>query len=554
MEHRRTFLLKLSGEEETTEIRKTREEIRSRRLDLRAAINRLKQLLSLGRLDDPVMKHVEFGALRGEDKWSAPDRRQRVDAILNPGILTRLESFIEKPKDPRWPDEVIKVHRQWEKALGEEIAQWRREGRSTGRVGKSRGYGGLSFWHIEELEEIRKLLNAWSCHSREYEVRPDGTRRPKVVRPKKRFGLKPGETPDGQDIDARLLEHINHLKEDRLKVGADMIVMAALGYEYKNSETGWEQKHAPCQMVLFEDLSRYRFKTDRPRRENSMLMKWAHREIPRTVAMQGEVFGLTIGNVAAEFSSKLRASGKALTPGIRCRVVTKQDLEAKWFQDAIKREIDKRRIKEMPREGALIAWEGGEWFCTVNPDGSLYVNNADLNAAQNLMRRFWRRYSETFRLSCRQATLKDGGSVVWLPKSLAKRLPRALNYDFGEEAVRLIPIDRSNIENGCRLEPIPLKEYRKLTGTKAAKSENVEEAGDDIAAEMEDLAEMRGEVVTFFRDPSGIVIPKHNGHDLWLPAKVYWGRVHSTIAARFAGTFHFPAMPDTEEETDDLQF
>ncbi|GAB4315514.1 MAG: hypothetical protein Kow0059_07620 [Candidatus Sumerlaeia bacterium] len=564
MEHRRSFLLKLPGEEDTPEVRNMREHIREQRLVLRAAINRLKQLLSLGRLDDPIKKREEFDALRGSDQRTAPERRRRVDQILDPSLLQHLDTLIkDKPNDPRWPDEVLKVHRMWEAALGAEIHKWRRETRGAGRKGTLRGYGGLSLWHIEELENARKLLNAWSCHSREYETdesgayktREDGQRIPKVVRPKKRFGLKPGETPQGQDIDARLLAHINRLKEDRLKVGADMIVMAALGYEYADSRIGWVQKHAPCQMVLFEDLSRYRFKTDRPRSENRQLMKWAHREIPRTVAMQGEIFGLTIGTVAAEFSSRFRASSKHPTPGIRCRRVTDDDLKTQWFCDIIKQLNARagRPENTMPRQGDLIPWEGGEWFCTLNADGSLYRIHADLNAAQNLMRRFWRRYADTFRLRCRQVRLKDG-TLCWVPEKLAIRLPRALKYDFGQEAVRLIPWDPGDPEQGCRLEPIPMKDYRKIMGSKPAGKPEGETEHDDVESAHEELAELRGDFLTFFRDPSGIVVPKRNGQDLWLPAKVFWGRVNRRIAAKLQAVAGQSIEEDTEDTEDELPF
>ncbi len=566
MEHRRTFLLRLPGDEPTAEMLAVREMIREQRLTLRAAIRRLSQLLSLGRHDDPVKRRDEFRALRSNDQWTSPERRRRVDQILDPRLLDDLVPLIDAANDPRWPCEVLKIHRMWERALGGEIASWRRDSRSRGRTGALRGYGGLSFWHIEELEETRKLLNAWSCHSRDYEKdgkgvyhkNANGQRIPKVVRPKKRFGLKPGETPDGQDIDERLLAHINQLKEDRLKVGADMIVMAALGFEYQDRHTGWQRKYPPCQMVLFEDLSRYRFRTDRPRSENRLLMKWSHREIPRTVAMQGEVFGLTIGHVAAEFSSKFRASGAQPTPGIRCRLVSQRDLDSPWFVNMIRSENRKAGRAEdwLPKPGELVPWEGGEWFCTLNPDGTLFKTHADLNAAQNLMRRFWRRYSETFRLSCQLAQLRDG-SAVWIPRRLSKRLPRALNYDFGEQAVRLVPLDPDlplDPRKGCRLEPMPLAHYRKLVSAVRPGEQTEDEILVEMEATEEELAELSGEVTVFFRDPSGSVVRPVKGHDLWLPAQVFWSRVHCAIAAKLQGKVAPLTVPISQEEDDDLRF
>jgi hypothetical protein len=527
MEHRRTFLLKLPGEETSAEIDAMRDAIRRERLDLRAAVGRLARLLSLGRHDAPADKRREFDTLRGHDTFEQPDRRQGVDALLDPKALDDLIPLLDAVNDPRWPDAVLAVHRKWEAALSKAMHDWREKGRAAGRTGARRGYGGLSFWHIEELEETRKLLNAWSCHSREYETRPDGTRRPNIVRAKRRWGLRPGTRPEGQDIDARLLEHINRLKQDRLKVGADAIVMAALGHEYRDPQRGWEAVHPPCQVVLFEDLMRYRFKSDRPRRENSMLMKWAHREIPRTVAMQGEVFGLSIGTVAAEFSSKFRAHPDLPSPGVRCRLVTQELLDAPWFRQQWERDRAKGRAKDWPRPGDLVASEGGEWFCTLGPQGRLFRTHADLNAAQNLMRRFWRRRAGTFRLSCRLAVPKDGSPAVWVPKSLGKWLTRALEYDFGQGAVQLEPLDPGNIEKGCRLVPIPAAVYRRLTGARKRDGEDEAEP-DDLDAAAEEVAELRGEVVNFFRDPSELVVPGQ----VWYPTKVFWSRVHAAVGER----------------------
>jgi hypothetical protein len=522
MVQNRKFLIHLSGEAEDGDAASRRDKIREERFDLRAAVRRLSRLLSIGRLDEPEEKAEELGGMVGSSDWENSERRKKVDGILDPKLLESLKPFAEKPNDPRWPEAVKAVHRQWEASLGKAIAEWRRRGRMRGKQATERGYGGLSLWHVEELQETRRLLNSWSCHSRDYETMKDGSRRPAIVRAKKRWGLAPGEEPVGADLDERLLHHINNLKEDRQNVGADKIVMAALGFEYEGKAKGWVQHHPPCQFILFEDLSRYRFKTDRPRRENSMLMKWAHREIPRTVAMQGEVHGLVVGTVAAEFSSKFRAGAQALTPGVRCHEVTARDLQPGWFRSVMETDIAQKRRKELPGVGQLVPIDGGEWFCTLNADGSLYKTHADLNAAQNLARRFWTRYRDLYRLSCRKADLK--GQEVWVPKTIGKRVGAALKQLIKAEACKLIPID-GDPEEGCRMESATLREIgAKKTGDEAPDQEG-------LADEMEEVAELRGEGMTFFRDPSGIICPA----DLWFPAKVFWGRVRSRVGAVLAG-------------------
>lgn len=568
MEHRRSFLLELPGETLSPDIEKKRIQLRESRLLVRSCIRQLSRLLSLGRIIDPIKKLEELKSLLGQDSPTPADpMREAVNRILPPELLHGLHAMADKPSDPRWPEEVLKIHRQWEHALGKHIAKWRRQSRQAGRTGVVRGYGGLSFWHIEELEEFRKTLNSWSCHARNYERNPDHTYRtrhdgtliPETARARRQWA-RANDADKGRDIDARLLQHINNLKEDRLKQAADQIVMAALGYQFQGPQHGWCQNFPPCQMVLFEDLIRYRFKTDRPRRENSMLMKWAHRELPRTVAMQGEVHGLIIGNTAAEFSSKYRASFPAIAPGIRCIKVTPADLARPWFIQACQRDIHQGRLKAMPKIGDFIPWDLGEWFATLDTLGRISITHADLNAAQNLMRRFWRRHSDIFRLKCSRS--KDGS--CYLPHQLKdkKRLQAALKIAFGSEAVRLIPIDPADEDEGYWLEPISIKDYRKLANSSPATTAADDESpnhdsdeGIDVAEEL--LAESRGEVKILFADPSGNVVPHHpaSRSPRWLPAKLFWGRVRSAIQSRLnAANVHWDEdiNPDGSPPDDDL--
>src|SRR4029079_6267760 len=102
---------------------------------------------------------------------------------------------------------------------------------------------------------------------------------------------------------SRLLGPIDALKETRLKTGADMITQAARGYQ-RDHAGRWRRAHPACDLVLFEDLSRYRTLTDRPRRESSRLMLWAHGAMPGEVRMQGELYGVAVADTGAAFSSR----------------------------------------------------------------------------------------------------------------------------------------------------------------------------------------------------------------------------------------------------------
>ena len=175
-------------------------------------------------------------------------------------------------------------------------------------------------------------------------------------------------------------------------------------------------------MILFEDLSRYRMRTDRPRRENSQLMQWAHRSVPDMVGMQGEVYGIQDRRDAgsarrvtrsqrlpaaycletsAAFSSRYRAA--TMTPGIRCHPLRQQDLEDQGFLDLIPppngKNVRANRPDRVCRPGDLVPLGGGEVLVCL--DGSRLARiHADINAAQNLQRRFWTQHGDAYRLPC----------------------------------------------------------------------------------------------------------------------------------------------------------
>jgi len=83
----------------------------------------------------------------------------------------------------------------------------------------------------------------------------------------------------------------------------------------------------------------------------------------------------------------------------------------------------------------LVPWDGGELFVTIKPkemEGdpndkkkSYFIIHADLNAAQNLQRRFWGRRADAYRI---KAKLVNG---VWNVDASGSRLPGALALTLG---------------------------------------------------------------------------------------------------------------------------
>ncbi|MBM3539290.1 MAG: hypothetical protein FJX55_15845 [Alphaproteobacteria bacterium] len=391
---------------------------------------------------------------------------------------------------PIWDNAVGSLLRAYRIGLAPTIRDWRKAGRERQSFTRS----GKSMWAVQHLTDVRRTLMSWSL-----------------------LGRQSGEVRrldrSGRGIfAAHLLEHIDNLKADRLKTGADLIVRASMGY-VRDKAGNWLQRHAPCDVVLFEDLSRYRMRTDRPRRENSQLMRWAHRAVPGEVAMQGMLHGLEICETSAAFSSRYHARTQA--PGIRCRALTRDDLGNAW----LRADLEQVGIDlEVCRAGDLVPRDGGEVFACLDGGGNLVRIDADINAAQNLQRRFWTRHSTAFRLPC---TLGDrNGQPIWVPRPMGKRLSGAI----GGTGL-LVPTGHDT--GSCRWEQLKTRGAARS----GSEGEEVKFGGDeeeDIAALAEEAEIESGRVEVFFRDPSGGVLPA----GLWYPSKTFWGIVRArTIAA-----------------------
>jgi IS605 OrfB family transposase len=204
------------------------------------------------------------------------------------------------------------------------------------------------------------------------------------------------------------LTHINNLKADRIKTGSDLLIQSARGFVYDEEKHSWVKKFDPCNVIVFEDLSRYKPDTGRTKHKNSKLMEWAHREILAQIKGQAQLYGISIyDSTDARYTSKFYAKTNA--PGIRCKSLKNEDFEGELFSmlkndDYTEEEID--RLKE----GDIVPKEGGELFATLNND-KLKIVHADINASWNLQRRFWGRHTDLLNfkthLSGGQLTVKD---------------------------------------------------------------------------------------------------------------------------------------------------
>jgi hypothetical protein len=205
------------------------------------------------------------------------------------------------------------------------------------------------------------------------------------------------------------------------------------------------------------------------------------------------------------------------TPGIRVRPVRKRDLRDDWFVEQLQRgtpSIDASKLKP----GDLVPWDGGELFVCKSGEGLLRIH-ADINAAQNLQRRFWTRHGDAFRMVAKGVLIN--GTQYWVPFRLGKRLHGALG-GYG----RLVPTGHDT--GSCRWEGLKAAQWQKLSGEKGAGDEAGGDEADELQAGLEEeTLEQLGQITTFFRDPSGNVLPA----DLWYPSKSFWSIVKATTSA-----------------------
>lgn len=453
----------------------------------RAELQRLRQALAFYR------RALRLADLELADRLEA---LQGMEALLSESehfppqdhLLAALRQVQAAP-GPVWNDALTGALRAFRSEMGPIVRRWRRESRER----QSFTYLGKSMWAVEYLTDTRRLLMSWSL-----------------------LGRKSGEVrrldrAGRGTFASRLLEHLNAAKEDRLKTGADLIVQAAMGFA-RGKAGRWEHRFSPCDVVLFEDLSRYRMRTDRPRRENSQLMRWAHRALPAEVKMQGELYGLEVVDTGAAFSSRYHA--RMMTPGVRCQPLSKADLgDAYLVAELLESGIELERC----RPGDLVPRAGGKMFACVDAGGGLVTLDADINAAQNLQRRFWTRHATAFRLPCVRWTVE--GAEVWVPRKMGKRLLGALG---GTGVLR----PTGHEMGSCRWEGVRKSAVRKMIGADEEVRPEDEEA-EELAGIAEAAEEATGQVEVFFRDPSGNVLPK----DLWYPAATFW----SIVKAKTAG-------------------
>lgn len=477
--HRRSLLLRLPGEEISSKkmIEKRKERARIRSL-VRYQIRLLSEVLRLHTQGTAEQRRFKLDEL-----LVSIQKKLELDQSEWISELEKLFDYIDESAE-KWKEALVVAHRTLEPIVVEAVRNWKK---SLSKENKDRRrIAGISIWSIEELEETRKLLIAWSKHSREPGI-------PKRLEKEETFA------PEH-------LQHIQNVKDDRLKQMANLFVMTALGYKYDEGNKRWVEAYPACQVILFEDLSRYRFALDRPRRENNRLMKWAHRSIPRLTYMQAELFGIQVGDVYSAYTSRFHA--KTGAPGIRCHALTEADLQSNSYvvNQLIKDKFIQDNQTEILKAGQIVPWQGGELFVTFadRSGASLAVIHADINAAQNLQKRFWQHNSEVFRVPCKVVK----GGLVPVYEKMRKLFGKGLFVNIDDPESKEVYRWEHSTKMKSKTTPVDLE------------SEDIEH--EELSDEWEDMQEG---YKTLLRDPSGFFWSS----DSWIPQKDFWIRVKSRI-------------------------
>ncbi len=477
--HERSFSMYLPGEKVDRNVIAWRKQQRKDLWDLRHSLNRYHKLFLLDKLVDNAerMAWIE-DYKKNVDVHALPPFEKEIleDVLINMNL-----------KAEQWELFSHSQRTLFRRGYGKQLKKWLKRKFKIPKNGQ-----GKTLWAVGYFLDKYRLLKSWSHNGHKYGHRVRGNREKRGI------------------FCYWRLKHIRGLKVDRSKTGADLIVQAARGF-LRDDKGRWQKEYEPCQVVLLEKLSNYRTKNTRSRQDNEKLVQWSHCAILRELKIQTEIYRIHTVETEASYSSQYYA--KTHAPGIRCHRLSVANLKDEFFLKSLKKENPSLDISSLS-PGDCVPRAGGEVFVTLNR-GNVIKLDADINAAQSLQRRFWTRHDQAFCLPCRKVVLN--GDEHWVPVWLGKRL-------FGSLGGTGFLVKSEQSTDSFRWESINLKQYMDLGG-KLVEEQNIEDAGhsDDSSEEM---PKMTGDVVVFFRDPSGEILPS----ELWYPSQSFWETVKKKIA------------------------
>jgi len=274
-----------------------------------------------------------------------------------------------------------------------------RGSQAASQKGSIRHVGGLSLTRLATIKTLYQVLKAY--HMR---LKPDNSRK-----------NIPAEGDEAlQNFGQKILDDLEHMREQRVKQLASRIVEAALGLGRMKQVTIGKDPKRPrepvdqsCHAVVIENLTHYRPEKRQTRRENRQLMDWSAAKVKKYLKECCQLHGLHLVEVSASYTS--RQDSRTGAPGIRCQEVPLTDfLKKNFWREQVKQA--KQRLSEgkaNARDRYLcqlnerwgnapapvtqtairlrIPLNGGELFVSADQNSPASKGiQADLNAAANI--------------------------------------------------------------------------------------------------------------------------------------------------------------------------
>jgi len=272
-------------------------------------------------------------------------------------------------------------------------------GRKAKADGAIRHVGGLSLTRIATIKSLYQVQKAFYMRPQPQDLR-------------KNIPSKGDDALVG--FGRRILDAMEHMREQRVKQLASRIAEAALGIgRVKRLAGGKDPKRPrqrvdrPCHAVVIENLTHYRPEETRTRRENRQLMSWSSSKVRKYLAEACQLHGLHLREVQAGYTS--RQDSRTGAPGVRCQdVPVKQFMQSPFWRKQVA-QAEKKRAEgkgdarerflcdlnakwndkleaDWEKAGAVrIPLKGGEIFVSADRDSPAAKGlQADLNAAANI--------------------------------------------------------------------------------------------------------------------------------------------------------------------------
>lgn len=281
------------------------------------------------------------------------------------------------------------------KVRSPEFAAWKEKARSIRHV------GGLSIDRIATILKLYQIMRAFHSRPEPEDLRSGIQRIENEASHEYRFGQ-------------RILDTLEHMRENRIKQLASRLIEAALGIGSEDRHKHWEhgtkrprqriadktndKRFLPCHAVIGEDLENYRPEQTRMRSENRRIRDWSARNVRRYIIEGCQLNGLHFDEVSPRYTSQ--QDSRTGAPGIRCEEMSGSQFlktRRKMIESAKKSDRARNRFIVALAERCLTNGTDSEQLLVrlPNKSGELFVSadakspaanglQADLNAAANI--------------------------------------------------------------------------------------------------------------------------------------------------------------------------